>query len=74
VFTLLDGFCPGQDKNTAVIRSSQEKTEAAVNSVQAELEETIKHWMEDILTSVDQQTQGLHKELDATIGETQLEL
>lgn len=45
-----------------------------VNSIRTELKESIKHRVEDVLTSIDQQTQGLRKELSARIGETQLEL
>jgi hypothetical protein len=55
----------------AAIRNSQEKTEAAINFIRAELEEIIKHRVEGILTSVDQQTQDLREKLDARIGKTQ---
>jgi hypothetical protein len=51
--------------------SSAEKTEAAINFIRTELEEIIKHRVEDILISVDQQTEGLREELEARIGETQ---
>lgn len=40
-----------------------EKLEAAVHSIQSELEETIKHRVEDVLACVNQKIQGLHKEL-----------
>jgi hypothetical protein len=63
-----------QDKTVASIGSTQEKTEAVVNFIWAKLEEAIKHRLEVVLTSVDQQTQGLCKKLNARIGETQLEL
>jgi hypothetical protein len=45
----------------------QLETEAAINPVQCELEETIKHRMEGVLACVDQRTQDLRKEqpLDA---------
>lgn len=41
----------------------QEKMEAAIQSVQSELEETIKHWVEDILSCVNPKMQGLYEEL-----------
>jgi calcineurin-like phosphoesterase len=47
--------------------------EAAINSIWSELEETINNQVEDILASVNQGTQGLHKELNMKI-ETQLGL
>jgi uncharacterized membrane-anchored protein YhcB (DUF1043 family) len=45
-----------------------------MNSVHAEMEETIKHRVDDVLTSVDLQTQGLCKELDSKMEGIQLEL
>jgi transcriptional regulator NrdR family protein len=48
----------------------QEKMEATVHSIQSKLEETIKHWVEDVLSCVDQKTQDLHKELNEKIDET----
>jgi hypothetical protein len=56
-----------EDETTAAIRSCQEKTEAAMNCSQAELEETVKHRVNDALTSIDQQSQGLCEDLDARI-------
>jgi hypothetical protein len=53
------------------MKSSQEETKAAIDSVRSELEKTIKHRVEDVLASVDQKTQGLRKEPDSRIGETQ---
>lgn len=38
--------------------------EAAVHPIRFELEETIKHRVEDVLSCVYQTTQGLHKELN----------
>jgi RNase adaptor protein for sRNA GlmZ degradation len=52
----------------------QEKMEATVHSIRSEVEETIKHWVEDFLSCVDQKTQGLRKELTEKIGETQVDL
>jgi hypothetical protein len=40
----------------AVIRSGQGEMKAAINSILLELEETIRHQVEDILVSVNQQT------------------
>jgi hypothetical protein len=40
-----------------------EKMKAAINSIQTELEGTIKHRVEDILTSIDWQSQSLLEEL-----------
>jgi hypothetical protein len=48
--------------------------EAAVHSIGSELEETIKRRVEDVLLCVDQKTQGLRKELNETIEETQVAL
>jgi hypothetical protein len=47
----------------AAVRTSKEEIKAAINSILSELEDTIKSWMENILASVDQQTQGLCEEL-----------
>jgi predicted nucleic acid-binding Zn-ribbon protein len=41
----------------------QEKMEAAIHSMWSELEDTIKYRMEDIQSCVNQEMQGLHKEL-----------
>jgi hypothetical protein len=45
--------------------------EARVHSIWSELEETIKHQVEDILSCVNQTTHGLCKELTERIDETQ---
>jgi hypothetical protein len=47
--------------------------EAAVLFIWTELEETIKHWVEDILSCVNQETQGLRWELTKKIDETQVD-
>jgi hypothetical protein len=52
----------------------QEKMEAAINSIQSELEETIKQWVEDVLVSVDQGTWSLCEELIEKIEQTQSSL
>jgi hypothetical protein len=56
------------------VRASHEKIEATINSIQFKLEETIKDWAEADLESVDQWNQGLCKELNMKIEETQLGL
>jgi hypothetical protein len=48
--------------------------EAAISSIRSELEEALTRWVEDVLASVDQRTQGLQEELNAKMEETQLEL
>jgi hypothetical protein len=58
----------------AMIKCSQKETKATIGFVWPHLEETIKNRVEDVLPFVDQQTQSPRKELDARIGETQLEL
>jgi hypothetical protein len=57
-----------------IVRASQEKTEAAINSIHSELENTITNWAEDIPSSVNKWTQGLREEMNAMIEETQLGL
>jgi hypothetical protein len=52
----------------------QEKMEAATHYNRSELEETTKHWAEDILSCVDQKKQGLCKELSEKTDETQVDL
>jgi ElaB/YqjD/DUF883 family membrane-anchored ribosome-binding protein len=56
------------------MKNSQEETDAAIHSIQSELEETIKHRLEDVLACVDQRTQGLCKELKQKIDETKVDL
>jgi hypothetical protein len=45
--------------------------EAAIHSICFEVEETIKHWVEDDLSRIHQKKQGLCKELTKKIDETQ---
>jgi hypothetical protein len=52
----------------------QEKIKATIHSIRSELEETIKHQVEDILSCVSQKAQGLCKELTKKAGETQVDL
>jgi hypothetical protein len=52
----------------------QEKMEAAIHSIRSESEKTIKHRVEDVLSSVEQKTQGLSKKRTENIDETQAEL
>jgi hypothetical protein len=52
----------------------QEKMEAAIHSNWSELEENIKHWVEDVLLCVNQKTQGLRKEVTEKIDVTQVAL
>jgi hypothetical protein len=56
---------------TAAIRNSQEKMKAAINSIWFALEGSIRHWVEDVLASVDQQMQGLCEELSENIEQMQ---
>jgi hypothetical protein len=60
-----------QYKMEVKIKCSQEETETAIHYVRSELEETIKHRVEDVLACVDKRTQGLCKELNEKIEETQ---
>jgi hypothetical protein len=48
--------------------------EAAISFIQSELEETIRHQVEYVLASVDQQIRGLREELNTKMEETKLEL
>jgi glutamyl-tRNA reductase len=52
----------------------QEKVEAMINSIWSKIEEIIKSLVEDVLESVDQRTQGLCKERNGNIEETELHL
>jgi chromosome segregation ATPase len=60
-------------KMETMIKCSREETKAVINSIQAELEETVKHRVKDVLGCVDQRTQGL-KELNKKIDEMQVDL
>jgi hypothetical protein len=56
------------------MKCSLEETEAEISSIWSELEETIKHRLEDVLSCIDQKTQGIRKELTEKIAETQVDL
>jgi hypothetical protein len=56
------------------MKARQEKTEAAVHSIRSELLETVIHQVENSLACVNQRTQGLGKELNEKIDETQVDL
>jgi hypothetical protein len=63
-----------QEEMKAKMDIHQEKMEAAIHSIRSELEETIKHSVEDVLLCVDQETQSLRKELTEKTDETQVDL
>jgi hypothetical protein len=56
------------------IEGQTRKDGGMINPIQSKMEETIKNWVEDVLVSVDQWTQGLCEEVSAKIEETQLAL
>jgi hypothetical protein len=49
---------------------SQDETEATIHSIRTDLQETIKHQMKDVMSCVDQKTQGLRGELIDSVGLT----
>jgi hypothetical protein len=63
-----------QEETKAKMDIHQEKVEATIHSIRSELEETIKHRVEDVLSCVAQKTQILGKELNENIDETQVGL
>jgi hypothetical protein len=52
-----------QYKKEVMIKCRQEEMEAAIHSIWSELEETIKHWVEDVLACVNQRMQASAKNL-----------
>lgn len=57
-----------QEDMKGTVRTSQEMLEATVvKSIQSELEELIRNWVEDSGAPDDQWTKGLHGELNAAI-------
>jgi hypothetical protein len=48
--------------------------EAAIHSIRSELEEIIRHRVEDVLSCVNQETQGFRKELTEKTDEKQVDL
>jgi hypothetical protein len=63
-----------KEEMKAKVDINQEKMEAAIHSIWSELGETIKHWVKDVLSCVNQKMQGLHEELTKKIAETQVDL
>jgi L-lactate utilization protein LutC len=49
-----------QEKMETAIRSGLEEMRAVISSIQAELEESMKHQLEDALVSLNHRTQGTH--------------
>jgi DNA anti-recombination protein RmuC len=49
------------------LTTNQEKMKARINAIRSEFELTIKHRVENVLSSLDQRKQDLRKELDARI-------
>lgn len=62
----------GQKEMMATVRSSQGKRGAATSSIRSELEEAMKNWVGDFLSSVNQWTWDTREKLKAKIKETQL--
>jgi heme exporter protein D len=60
----------GLEEMKATARASEEKMEAMINAIWFKIGETIKNLVEDILSSVNQQTQGLREEHNKKIEET----
>jgi hypothetical protein len=56
------------------VRASQENLETAIISIQSQLEETIKKWVEDVLFCVDQWMECLCEELNMGIEGKQLRI
>jgi hypothetical protein len=54
-------------KMEVAIKCIQEETEAALHSLRTDLEENMKHQMEEVLSCSDQKKQGLRKELTEKI-------
>jgi hypothetical protein len=62
-----------QEEMKAKMDIHQEKMQATIPSILSKSEET-KHRVEDILSCLDQKTQGLYKELTKKTDETQVDL
>jgi hypothetical protein len=60
----------GYKEMKAKIDIREEKSEASIYSIWPELKETMKHSVEDVLSYVDQKTQGPRMELTENIEET----
>jgi hypothetical protein len=63
-----------EEEMKAKMNIHHKKMEAAIHSIRAELEETIKYRVADILSCVARKKQGLLKELTKKIDETQVDL
>jgi Mg-chelatase subunit ChlI len=63
-----------QAEMKAMMDTLQGRMEATIHSVRSKLEEIIKHRVGNILSDVDQTTQGLHKKLNEKPDETQVDL
>jgi hypothetical protein len=63
-----------QERIEAGIRIGQKEMKAATCSIRAELQETTKHWVENILGSLDRRTLGLREEIGEMIQQTQSDL
>jgi hypothetical protein len=64
---LLEGYPPSQNnghssRNESQDRVHQQRMEAAKHSIRSQIEETIKHTVEDVLSYVDKTTQDLRNE------------
>jgi arginine decarboxylase-like protein len=58
----------------AMIKLTQEEKEMGTHSIRTDIEEIIKHQMKDVLSYVDQKTQGIRRELTEKVYEKQLDL
>jgi hypothetical protein len=63
-----------REKLKAVIRVGQKEMKAATSFILAELEETMKHWVPNVLVSLDRRTLGLQEEINGKITKTQSDL
>jgi hypothetical protein len=63
-----------QEEMEANMNIRQAKMEATIHSIRSELEEAIKHQVRDVLSCVDQKTQGLREEVTETTDETWVNL
>jgi hypothetical protein len=60
----------GQAEMSSIVSAIAENMGASIHFIQTELEETIRHRMEDVLSCVDEKKQGLRNELAETNGPT----
>jgi hypothetical protein len=64
----------GRKEMKQEIGASQEKMEVAIHSIRSELDETIQHRIENVMTQVNYKTQSLQKELRENLKKTQVKL